>query len=39
MSFRGGGMIKVPAWPAGEPECDLQNPLEKKQQNQKSIWA
>lgn len=22
-------MIKVPAWLAWEPECDLQNPLEK----------
>lgn len=31
-------MIKVPAWPAGEPEYDLQNPLEKTQ-NKKTIWA
>lgn len=36
MGFRGRGMIKVPAWPAGEPECDLQNPLEKKKTKPKN---
>lgn len=34
--FQGWEMIKVPAWLAWEPECELQNPLEKKNKTKKT---